>query len=79
MGITYYNLATYYIRVGLYMSNKDQFEEYCRIIEEYSPCMDDYPYVIDIASDTYYFPEIDFEFCFNLEQIAYKLRTKFSF
>ena len=54
MGITYYNLATYFIRVGLYMSNKDQFEEYCRIIEEYSPCMDDYPYVIDIASDTYY-------------------------
>ena len=39
------------------MSSKEQFEEYCRIIEAYSPCMDDYPYVIDITNDIYYISE----------------------
>lgn len=33
------------------------FEEYREIINEFAPCMDDYPYFYDIANDKYYISE----------------------
>jgi len=33
------------------------FEEYCEVINEFAPCMDDYPYFYDIKKDLYYISE----------------------
>ena len=33
------------------------FEEYCEVIKEFAPCMDDYPYFYDIKKDLYYISE----------------------
>lgn len=30
------------------------FDEFCRVISEFSSCMDDYPYVIDLKNDKYF-------------------------
>ena len=39
------------------MGKKYSFDEFCEYVKEYSPCMDDYPYVIDIKEDKYYISE----------------------
>ena len=33
------------------------FDEFCRVISEFSSCMDDYPYVIDLKNDKYFISE----------------------
>ena len=38
------------------MGKKYSFDEFCEYVKEYSPCMDDYPYVIDLKEDKYYIP-----------------------
>ena len=30
------------------------FEQFCKVITEFSPCMDDYPYVYDLQNDRYF-------------------------
>ena len=34
------------------------FDEFCRVISEFSSCMDDYPYVIDLKNDKYFMQRI---------------------
>ena len=33
------------------------FDEFCRVISEFSSCMDDYPYVVDLKNDKYFISE----------------------
>ena len=33
------------------------FDAFCRIAEEFAPCMNDYLYVMDMVSDTYFITE----------------------
>lgn len=37
--------------------NDFSFEQFCRVISEFSSCMDDYPYVIDLKNDKYFISE----------------------
>lgn len=40
------------------MSGKNiTFEDYMEMIKMYAPCMDDYPYVMDLERDVYYISE----------------------
>lgn len=39
------------------MGNNFEFDKFCEYIKEYSPCMDDYPYVYDLKNDKYYISE----------------------
>lgn len=42
------------------------FEDYCAMISEFSPSMDDYPYVMDMIENTYYISEkATGRFCFS--------------
>ena len=36
---------------------KKVFEQICDFIQKFSPCMDDYPYVMDVREDVYYISE----------------------
>ena len=37
--------------------SKKVFEQICDFIQKFSPCMDDYPYVMDVRKDLYYISE----------------------
>ena len=37
--------------------SKKVFEQICDFIQKFSPCMDDYPYVMDVREDVYYISE----------------------
>ena len=39
------------------MKDKTVFENYCKAINEFAPCMDDYPYVYDMKNDLYFISE----------------------
>ena len=39
------------------------FDEFCRVISEFSSCMDDYPYVVDLKNDKYFISEKALQFC----------------
>lgn len=38
-------------------STKYSFDEICEVIRNFAPCMDDYPYVLDLDTDTYFISE----------------------
>lgn len=38
-------------------STKYTFEQLCEMIRDFAPCMDDYPYVLDLENDIYYISE----------------------
>lgn len=49
-----------FVRGDFFMTNENRvysFEDYCEIIETYSSCMDDYPYVMDMQQDKYFISE----------------------
>lgn len=37
--------------------SQKMFEQICEFIKEFSPCMDDYPYILDVRKDIYYISE----------------------
>ncbi len=40
---------------GMMKDEEDvKFENYCKMVDQYSPCMDDYPFVYDLKNDLYF-------------------------